>query len=45
MRKILGLLSGATLFPGLFSCSPATYKKINCLQDVRDESMFGNEGE
>ena len=47
MRKILGFLCCATLFLGLFSCNPSTYKKINYLQDVRDDmsmDMKENQG-
>ena len=44
MNKILGFLCLATLLVGLSSCSPETYKKINYLQDVRDNtSMDMNE--
>ena len=44
MNKILGFLCLVTLLVGLSSCSPETYKKINYLQDVRDNtSMDMNE--
>ena len=47
MKKILGILSAAALLLGLASCNPETYKKINYLQDVSDNtsmSMKVNQG-
>ena len=40
MNKILGFLCLATLLVGLSSCSPETYKKINYLQDVHDNTSM-----
>ena len=40
MKKILGILTAAVLFLTLFSCSPSTYKKINYLQDTRDNQSM-----
>ena len=47
MKKILGILSAAAFILGLASCNPETYKKINYLQDVSDNtsmSMKVNKG-
>ena len=40
MKKILGILSAAALLLGLASCNPETYKKINYLQDVSDNTSM-----
>ena len=40
MKKILGILSAAALILGLASCNPETYKKINYLQDVSDNTTM-----
>ena len=40
MKKIFGILTAAVLFLTLFSCSPSTYKKINYLQDTRDNQSM-----
>jgi polysaccharide export outer membrane protein len=40
MKKILGILSAAALLLGLASCNPETYKKINYLQDVTDNTSM-----
>ena len=40
MKKIFGILAVAALVMGLSACNPETYKKINYLQDVtQDTSM------
>ena len=40
MKKIFGILAAAALVLGLAACNPETYKKINYLQDVtQDTSM------
>ena len=47
MKKILSTLTAAALLLGLVSCNPETYKKINYLQDVEDNttmSMKVNKG-
>ena len=47
MKKILSTLTAAALLLGLVSCNPETYKKINYLQDVTDNtsmSMKVNKG-
>ena len=40
MKKILGILCGAALLAGLSSCNPETYKKINYLQDVQNNTSM-----
>ena len=40
MKKIFGILSAAALILGLASCSSETYKKINYLQDVSDNTSM-----
>lgn len=40
MKKILGTLCAAALLLGLASCNPETYKKINYLQDVSDNTSM-----
>ena len=40
MKKILGILCGAALLAGLVSCNPETYKKINYLQDVQNNTSM-----
>ena len=40
MKKILGILSAAALLLGLAACNPETYKKINYLQDVTDNTSM-----
>ena len=47
MKKILGILTATALLLGLASCNPETYKKINYLQDVSDNTtmtMKANQG-
>ena len=47
MKKILRPLIETTLLLGLLSCNPETYKKINYLQDIQDNtsmSMKVNKG-
>ena len=40
MKKILGFLSATALLLGLSACNPETYKKINYLQDVTDNTSM-----
>ena len=40
MKKILGILSVAAVLVGLSACNPETYKKINYLQDVTDNTAM-----
>ena len=40
MKKILGFLSAAALILCLASCNPETYKKINYLQDVSENTSM-----
>ena len=47
MKKIFGILATAALLCGLSACNPETYKKINYVQDVEDNtsmSMKVNQG-
>ena len=41
MKKILGILCLSALLAGLSACSPETYKKINYLQDIQDNTSMG----
>lgn len=40
MKKILSTLTALALLLGLVSCNPETYKKINYLQDVQDNTSM-----
>ena len=40
MKKYLELLAIAALAAALASCNPQTYKKINYLQDVRQDTTM-----
>jgi polysaccharide export outer membrane protein len=40
MKKIFGFLCAGALLAGLASCNPETYKKINYLQDVSDNTTM-----
>ena len=40
MKKIFGILAVAALVMGLSACNPETYKKINYLQDVTDNTSM-----
>ena len=40
MKKILSTLTAMALLLGLVSCNPETYKKINYLQDVQDNTSM-----